>query len=633
MGIYHQLLKEYWGYDDFRYPQLEIIESICSGKDTLGLMPTGGGKSLTFQLSALSKDGIAIVVTPLIALMKDQVQNLRAKGIKAAAVYSGMLRKEINTVLDNCIFGGYKLLYVSPERLNTRLFREKMAYMQVSILVIDECHCISQWGYDFRPSYLSIAEIRTLLPGVPVLALTATATEKTIIDIQEKLEFTKQNVISKSFHRENLAYVVRTCENKISELVKILSKTNGSCIIYVRNRKKTKEIALILQEAGFKADYYHAGLSHLTRMRKQEDWTNDEIRIMVSTNAFGMGIDKPNVRLVLHLDLPNSLEEYFQEAGRAGRDGEKAYAVILHATKDSSILKRRLTNEFPSRDFIKDIYEKVCSYFSIAIGAAANCKFNFELHNFCKIYHLPLAQTYSAIKLIELSGYWEYVEDVDNRSMVQIIVNRNDLYQINLTKPIYETILQTLLRIYSGLFSDFTIIDEAALSARLNISNDEIYESLIYLDRIGLIHYIPRQDIPYILFTNARVDKKHLNITHQAFEDRKKRTETRIKAMINYAENTQRCRSNILLKYFNDPKKEPCGICDVCLKNKKKGISPSDFDKMEAFILNKLKHSPCSIQDLLEQYKPYTSDLTECMQYLLEEEKIIQKGDLLTLPE
>ena len=428
MTSFHDVLKKYWGYDSFRPLQEDIIHSVYEGNDTLGLMPTGGGKSITFQVPALLMDGTCIVITPLIALMKDQVDNLKRIGIKATSIHSGMSRQEIITQLENCIFGEYKFLYISPERLGSEIFLAKLQTMKVSLLVIDESHCISQWGYDFRPSYLKIAEIRKLLPNIPVLALTATATPEVVDDIQNRLLFRKKNVFSKSFARKNLAYIVRQTEDKLQMLVHILSRVPGTAIVYVRNRKKTKEVAEYLRKEGFSADFFHAGLNHDEKERKQNQWKNNEIRVIVATNAFGMGIDKPDVRVVIHLDMPGSLEEYYQEAGRAGRDERKAYAVALCSPTDTAQLKKRISDEFPPKEFIYRVYEALGNYFQIAVGFGLDTAHDFLITDFCSAFKLPIIQTHSAIKLLELAGYLEYVEEVDNASRLIFTATREELY-------------------------------------------------------------------------------------------------------------------------------------------------------------------------------------------------------------
>ncbi|MEG1545439.1 MAG: ATP-dependent DNA helicase RecQ, partial [Tannerellaceae bacterium] len=550
MDVYHKILEKYWGYSAFRPLQEDIIHSVCAGRDTLGLMPTGGGKSITFQVPALAMGGICIVVTPLIALMKDQVDNLRRVGIKATAVYSGMTRQEIITQLENCIFGDYKFLYVSPERLITELFRAKLQAMKVNLLVIDESHCISQWGYDFRPSYLSIADIRIDLPGVPVLALTATATPEVVNDIQERLHFKEKNVFQKSFARKNLAYIVRRTEDKVNTLIYILGKVPGTAIVYVRSRKRTKEIAIALQQAGISADFFHAGLNREKKTIRQTRWKNNECRVIVSTNAFGMGIDKPDVRLVVHIDMPGSLEEYYQEAGRAGRDEQKGYAVALCAGTDSAKLKKRLTDEFPDRDFIHRVYEALGNFFQIAEGYGMDTVHDFVLESFCGAYKFPLLQTHHALKILELSGYIEYTEEVDNASRLLFTATRDELYKSLNQEKRTDEVIQIILRSYTGLFADYVYINEGLIATRAGVTQQEVYDILIGLSKYRIVHYIPHKKTPLIIYTRTREEQKHLTIPRSAYEERKERAESRIAHVLEYMNEEQRCRSRMLLSYF-----------------------------------------------------------------------------------
>lgn len=458
--IYLSILKKYWGYDGFRGIQRDIIESIGQGKDTLGLMPTGGGKSVTFQVPALCREGICIVITPLIALMKDQVQNLRQRGIKAAAIYSGLSREEVIITLENCIFGNYKFLYISPERLSSDIFQSKVQHMPVSFITVDEAHCISQWGYDFRPSYTRIAAIRKLLPSIPILALTATATPKVVKDIQQQLDFKKENVFRMSFERKNLAYVVRQTEDKIGEMIHILNSVKGSAIIYTRSRRNTRETAERLQESGISATYYHAGLNDAEKDLRQKQWQTNQIRVMTATNAFGMGIDKPDVRLVIHLDLPDSIEAYFQEAGRAGRDGKQAFAVLLFQKYDRTRLMKRLPDTFPDKDYIRKVYEHICYYYQMAMGDGYNVTREFNLDEFCHNFkHFPI-QANSALHLLTRAGYIEYTEEQENHSRLHFLLRRDDLYRIHELKAEQELLIQWILRSYGGLFSDYVFINE-----------------------------------------------------------------------------------------------------------------------------------------------------------------------------
>lgn len=535
--MYEDILKEYWGYDRFRGIQKEIIESIGSGRDTLGLMPTGGGKSITFQVPALALNGVCIVVTPLIALMKDQVQNLRDKGIKATAIYSGLTRQEILVALDNCILGDYKFLYVSPERLSTELFLHKLRHMKVSFITVDEAHCISQWGYDFRPSYLKISEIRKELAEVPVLALTATATPRVIEDIQEKLEFKDSAVYRMSFERENLSYIVRQTEDKENELIHILSSMPGSAIVYVRNRKATKEVAQLLESKGFTATFYHAGLSNTEKDERQRKWKNDEIRVMVATNAFGMGIDKPEVRLVIHLQVPDSPEAYFQEAGRAGRDGYRAFAVLLYHRGDRVKLLKHISEAFPDQDFIRDIYEHLAYYYQMAMGDGFMVTKEFNLEEFCiRFKHHPV-QVHSALKLLTQIGLIEYTEEQENSSRLMFSIRKEELYRFQNLDEMEENVLLSVLRCYGGVFADYVYIEEELLAHVTSYNRHQIYETLKKLSHMGILHYIPRKRTPYITYMQKRIEKDKIYFPKEVYDDRKTRLEERIKGMIEYAES------------------------------------------------------------------------------------------------
>lgn len=604
-ALFHDILKEYWGYSSFRPLQEQIIESVWNKNDTLGLMPTGGGKSITFQVPTMAMEGICLVVTPLIALMKDQVDNLKSLGIKAAAIYSGMTRQEIITTLENCIFGNYKFLYVSPERLSSDIFLAKLQAMNVCLLVVDESHCISQWGYDFRPSYLKIADIRDTLPDVPVLALTATATLEVANDIQDKLRFKKKNIFRTSFERENLSYVVRNTEDKIAELIHIVNSVDGTGIVYVRSRAQTKEIALTLRENNISADFFHAGLSHDQKILKQNQWKSGECRIIVSTNAFGMGIDKPDVRIVVHTDLPNSLEEYYQEAGRAGRDGKRSYAIILFNKADSTKLKRRILDSFPKRDFIKRVYQALGNYFQVAVGAGINRVFDFDLFEFCRPYKLPILQTHHALKILELAGYIEYTEDIEVRSRIKFLVYRDELYNLKLSED-NSDIIYTILRNYSGIFSDYAYIDEGFIATKLNKTKNDIYQSLVQLAKIKYIDYVPQKKTPYIVYTTSRDDIEFVSIPKLVLEDRKNRFEKRITSMTNYAENDRFCRSRMLLVYFNEKNPKDCGNCDVCLKRNKSGLTNFEFLEIANQINSTLKEeSPQRINPLVDSIKEH----------------------------
>ena len=572
MDVFHEVLAKYWGYESFRPLQEDIIHSIYEGKDTLGLMPTGGGKSLTFQVPALCMEGICIVVTPLIALMKDQVDNLKKTGIKATAIYSGMSRQEIIKQLENCIFGDYKFLYVSPERLSTEIFLSKLQAMQVNILVVDESHCISQWGYDFRPSYFNIADIRTLLPNVPVLALTATATPEVVNDIQERLRFKKKQVFQKSFARTNLSYVVRETEDKINTLLHIIDKIPGTAIVYVRSRKRTKEISDALRLSGISADFFHAGLNRDIKTQKQNAWKSGECRIIVSTNAFGMGIDKADVRLVVHIDMPSSLEEYYQEAGRGGRDEKQAYAVALCGKSDLRTLKKKLTDEFPERTFIERVYDALGNFYQIAVGFGMDTVHDFDLGLFCQSFKFAIIPTHHALKLLDLAGYITYTEEVESASRVMFTCTKDSLYQYKQEDKKTDELIQMLLRSYTGLFADPVFINESLLATRTQTTAREVFDRLSNLSKRRLLHYIPKKKTPLIIYTRTREELKYLTIPRIAYEERKERASNKLDKMVHYLTNNQACRSRVLLHYFGETKSQNCGSCDVCLAKNHLGL-------------------------------------------------------------
>ncbi|WP_337625341.1 ATP-dependent DNA helicase RecQ [Phocaeicola sp.] len=631
MTDYKSILKHYWGYDNFRGIQEDIISSIGSGRDTLGLMPTGGGKSITFQVPALANPGLCLVITPLIALMKDQVQNLRKHGIKAQAVYSGMTREEIVIALENCIFGDYKFLYISPERLGTEIFQNKLRSMKVSMITVDESHCISQWGYDFRPAYLKIADVRKLLPDVPVLALTATATPEVVKDIQVRLAFREENVFRMSFERKNLAYIVRRTEDKSGELLHILNQVQGSAIVYTRNRKRTKEISLFLNQHDISATFYHAGLDNKTKDLRQKGWQAGTYRVMVATNAFGMGIDKPDVRLVIHIDFPDSPEAYFQEAGRAGRDGQKAYAVLLYAQSDKTILKKRISDTFPEKDYIRQVYDHINYYYQMAMGDGRGCTFAFNIDEFCQRFkHFPV-RVDSALKILTRAGYLEYTDEQDNASRLIFTLRRDELYRMEEHNQDTEKLLRIILRSYTGLFSDYAYINEETLAQRSGLSRQQVYDTLILLTKRHILHYIPGKKTPYIIYTRERQDTNRIVLNKGVYEDRKRSYEKRIQAMLEYAESNDQCRSRMLLHYFGENNEHNCGQCDVCLEKHTSGLKKGEYEDIASDIKNLLNRHPHTPQEVIHALSVPEEKILNVLTYLLSEERIKQENGKLYL--
>ena len=620
---YLEILHKYWGYPDFRGIQKEIIESIANGEDTLGLMPTGGGKSITFQVPALAMKGVCIVVTPLIALMKDQVQHLRERGILAEAIYTGLSRSEIIQILENCIFGETKFLYVSPERLASEIFQVKLRHIHVSFITIDEAHCISQWGYDFRPSYLSIADIRKMKPDVPVLALTATATPDVINDIMDKLEFKKPNLFKMSFERKNLSYIVRPCADKIGEMLHILHCVDGSAIVYTRSRKRTKEIAEILNKNGETALFYHAGLDSSVKDERQKAWQSDEARIMVATNAFGMGIDKPDVRLVIHIDCPDSLEAYFQEAGRAGRDGQRAYAVLLYNGHDEVKLKKRINDTFPEKDFIKNVYEHLAYFFQIGVGSGCGKTFVFEIEKFCFTYKFFPTQVDSALRILERSGYIHYEDNPDGKARLKFCLNRNDLYLLENLPSNQETIITALLRTYGGLFTDYVYISENLIAQMCDISVQQVYMTLKNLSSRHIVDFIPQRKTPYITYIRQREDGNCIIIPKSAWEDRKEQYTKRIESVITYANNDIVCRSRQLLRYFGEETRKDCGHCDVCQENRKSRNTDEVLNNVSEQILNMLSDNQKHDMQELRTIKAPTQMINKAVKFLIAENIII----------
>ena len=657
MSNYRDILKRYWGYDDFRGIQRDIIESIGLGRDTLGLMPTGGGKSITFQVPALAMEGVCIVVTPLIALMKDQVHHLRQIGILAAAIYSGMQHDEILRVLENCILGSTKLLYVSPERLSSQLFQTKLRHMRVSFITVDEAHCISQWGYDFRPSYLEIATIRHLLPGIPVLALTATATPQVVDDICAKL--TPQPsaishhpsaighqpsaigphpsapshqfaVFRMSFERKNLAYIVRHTSDKHYELIHILEQQQGSAIVYVRSRRHAREIAEHLSEAGLSATFYHAGLDYADKDQRQRDWQHDRVRIMVATNAFGMGIDKPDVRVVVHYDCPDSLEAYFQEAGRAGRDGQPAQAILLYNNSDNGKLTKRVDDTFPPRDYIRQVYEHLAYYYQIALGDGYGVSHEFHIEEFCQRFrHFPI-RVHSALQILQRAGYIDYDEEADHQARVRFLVSRDDLYRLRQVSPDEERVIVALLRCYGGLFADYGQIDEGIVARQAGLSQPQAYDMLKSLSQRNLISFIPRKQVPYIRYLQRREDPQNVRLSREVYEDRQEQYRQRIQSMLHYAQSTDTCRSRLLLQYFGETTSHDCHQCDVCLANDGQLVTREGQRDTCQQILTLLAdgqrhHTP----EILRLHLP-TEEVNAALESLLQEEQILLEDSYLS---
>lgn len=591
------ILSRYWGYDDFRPLQLDIIESVLGGHDTLGLLPTGGGKSITFQVPAMLLPGLTVVVTPLISLMKDQVDNLRDRGIKATYLHAGLTRGEQNLVFDRCRLGKVKLLYVSPEKLRSELFIAVLREIEVSLIVVDEAHCISQWGYDFRPSYLKIGDLRGYFPSAPVLALTASATPEVVDDIMVRLGFDEKRVFAKSFSRDNLSYIVRNDTYKDRQLVNILSSTAGSAIVYVRSRKRTREIAMMLNDAGISAEFYHAGLDIEDKNEKQRGWKSDEVRVMVATNAFGMGIDKPDVRIVVHYDLPSSLEEYYQEAGRAGRDGKESFAVLLVAKTDKARLTRMISDAFPDKDFIRRVYELAGNFVNVAVGSGYNMVYEFNFALFVKTYGLPPLPTRSAMQLLTQSGYFEFIEEVTMQSRVMILAKKEELYSLRLD-PEEENVFNILLRSYTGLFSDFVYINEAVIARRAEVAEQKVYETLLLLSRMHILQYIPRKSTPYLYYTTSRELPKYVALPLSVYERQRERLVGRIESMKRFAFADDECRVNVMLRYFGEKPEAECGKCDVCRSRRRR--RPSDGGLTES-LLYMVDRQPRSLDYLVNE--------------------------------
>lgn len=607
----HDILRKYWGYDSFRPSQEEIIDSVMEGRDTLGLLPTGGGKSITFQVPAMMLPGVTIVVTPLISLMKDQVDNLRARGIRAALFHSGMTPRERDLAMTRCRLGKARIAYVSPERLQNESFMAELRTLQVSLLVVDEAHCISQWGYDFRPSYLRIRQLRRVIgESVPVLALTASATPEVTADIMDRLGFRERRVIARSFSRENLSYILRYADNKDEMLLRVLRATSGSTIVYVRSRRRTLELAKLISGAGIRALSYHAGLDSREKDERQDSWKNDEVRVMVATNAFGMGIDKPDVRLMIHYDLPSSLEEYYQEAGRGGRDGKESLAVIITNNRDKATLTRRVGESFPPKDYLRHIYEMTGNFLGVAVGSGYGHTYEFNFPEFCSVYNLQPSATDSALKLLTRAGYLDYVEETSSRSRLMMLMKRDELYGLRLEQR-DEEVLQDVLRQYPGLFADYVPVSESTISRRLMLSTEQVYQSLLLLTRMHVLHYIPRSTTPYIHWPTSREEPRHVVIPLEVYERQRERMERRIQAMKEFAFGQNECRTATLLRYFGEDKAADCGKCDVCRDRRRAARRDADPDRLARTILYKAGQKPSgvSVPELIALLRgDYTED-------------------------
>ncbi len=630
-ALIHDILKRYWGYDSFRPRQEEIIMSVLDGRDTLGLLPTGGGKSLTFQVPAMVFEGITVVVTPLISLMKDQVDNLRAAGIRAVCLHSGLSRAEHRLALDRCRLGKAKLMYVSPEKLQSATFIDQLRSMDVSFLVVDEAHCISQWGYDFRPSYLKISLIRELFPNIPVLALTASATPVVVDDIMDKLGFKERNVYARSFSRDNLSYIVRNDFDKERRLINVLTNTSGSAIVYVRSRRRTREIADMLVRNGISADYYHAGLDATEKNEKQNNWKTDGVRVMVATNAFGMGIDKPDVRTVVHYDIPSSLEEYYQEAGRAGRDGKEAFAVLLVSRADKGRLTRMLSEMFPPKDFIRRVYELAGNFVNVAVGDGYNSVYEFNFALFLKTYDLPPLTTRSAMRLLTQAQYFEFVEEVTMQSRVMITANKSELYSVKLDEA-GERVFNMLLRSYTGLFADFVYINESVIARRADVDEQKVYETMLQLSRMHILQYVPRKSTPYLYYTTSRELPKYIDMPRSVYENQYKRLKERIEAMKRFSFGDDDCRVNVMLRYFGEKPEAPCGKCDVCRSRNRNRLTKGDKQSIKDSIIYMVGNAPRSLDYIVAESRYAEDDVIEAVRALLSSHILsIDDSDMISL--
>jgi ATP-dependent DNA helicase RecQ len=627
IDTYRQILTKYWGFTSFKPLQEQIILSVAEGKDTLGLMPTGGGKSITFQVPAMAHDGICLVVTPLIALMKEQVGRLNSMEIKSVAIHSGMNREEIDIALENCIYGNYKFLYVSPERIATSVFQAKARRLNLSLVAVDEAHCISQWGYDFRPSYLKIAALRDIIDEkVPFLALTASATSQVIEDIMTRLAFRGKNVLKTSYERKNISYLVRNVEDKPKYLLSTLNKVKGSGIVYVRSRKKSKEIAELLVGSGISADFYHAGLTPELRDKKQISWSSGETRVIVSTNAFGMGIDKADVRFVIHWDIPDCIESYFQETGRAGRDNKPSYAVLLFSGADKSRLNDTIRHRFPPVEKIKDIYEALCNFLQVPIGSGKDGVYDFNMSGFVSKFRLPVTETYNSLLFLQKEGYLEFTEEINNPSRVHFVTGRDDLYKFQVANEAFDSFIKLLLRSYTGMFTEFVPINEETLSKKSAISRDTIYQFLIKLSNQNIIRYIPGKKTPLVIFTEERLDRKSLVISQDNYSRVKDKYVIRLNKMIGYAEMNNRCRSVILLEYFGE-ESDRCGICDVCRERNELDLSKYEFDLILEEIKEVLASENTDAEELVKRINYPEEKVIKVIRWLLDHNKIVKDRD------
>ena len=627
----HEILKKYWGYDSFRPLQEDIINSVLLGNDVLALLPTGGGKSICFQVPALCINGLCLVVTPLVALMTDQVESLKKRGIVAVEMHSGMHPREIEMAFEKCADGRAKFLYLSPERLETRKFREMLRGINVTLIAVDEAHCISQWGYDFRPPYLRIADVKDIFPDVPVIALTATAVPRVVDDIQLKLEFKKKNVFSMSFVRKNLAYVVSREDDKIKKLLRVCNGVKGCGIIYVRNRRLTKEISELLTNNGVSANFYHAGLEPATRLLRQHEWMEAKTRIIVATNAFGMGIDKPDVRLVVHLDLPDTLEAYYQEAGRVGRDGEKSYAVMLFNNHDIINSRHHLELAWPEPETVRQVYQALGNFLQLPVGAGKDVSFDFDSEKFGSAYKMKPVTVYSALKILERDGYISLNDAWDSPSRIYFICSKDDLYRYQLQNAEADKILRIILRSYSGVFTDFTRISENEIARRSDIDSPKIKELLIKMQKLGILEYVPNKNTPQLIFNTERLNHNDIALSKTFYSQRKKEAFAMLESIINYAAIETECRSRMLVSYFGEKKAEDCGVCDVCLKRKRNSINEKQLAEIENQILNYVSQKQHTITEIVSSLNRWKeNEVLSVLRWLIEEGRVEAEGEIVS---